>query len=355
MRALAVEVAARWAVRPHTASSFHDASRNASPLAAGAGGAGRTSSVMRRSSWASSSGTLLSKRSCTTCRGTDRAAEAVMGPIRSRAPPGAWAWRLLRSPAGCWISWVRRRGAARGAARGARAGRARAHLQRLCNLPPRVARPEVLPRRGSARSAAGVSAQRGARSLGAGFGRRLWAQALGVRGRGGGRRAKGFGGTREVARGWGRHLGDVHTDGGERGDEVERELDHLRRVAHKHSRSRVRPVLFHGTFPPGRDRGGAARRGAARRVAVRGGPASRSARPRAGARRCSRRARPPRCAARSPCRCSWPPHTAAPHPEGRPRRARPLPQRAASQASSTDVLILNEKAFKKAFSLNGRS
>jgi hypothetical protein len=177
MRALAVEVAARWAVRPHTASSFHDASRNASPLAAGAGGAGRTSSVMRRSSWASSSGTLLSKRSCTTCRGTDRAAEAVMGPIRSRAPPGAWAWRLLRSPAGCWISWVRRRGAARGAARGARAGRARAHLQRLCNLPPRVARPEVLPRRGSARSAARAL---WAQALGAGFGRRLWACGGGV-------------------------------------------------------------------------------------------------------------------------------------------------------------------------------
>jgi hypothetical protein len=167
MRASAVEVAARRTVRPHTASSFREASRNSSPLAAGAGIAGRTSSVMRRSSCASSSGTPLSKRSCTTCRGTDRAAEAVMGPIRPRAPPGAWAWRrgvahLLGAPS--------RGGAGR---RGARAGAPAASLQLAA-----ARRPTGGP------AAAGVSAQRGGgqraarRAL---FGRRLWAQALGVR------------------------------------------------------------------------------------------------------------------------------------------------------------------------------
>ena len=164
MRASAVEVAARRTVRPHTASSFREASRNSSPLAAGAGIAGRTSSVMRRSSCASSSGTPLSKRSCTTCRGTDRAAEAVMGPIRPRAPPGAWAWRrgvahLLGAPS--------RGGAGR---RGARAGAPAASLQLAA-----ARRPTGGP------AAAGVSAQRGARSLGAGFGRRLWACGRGCR------------------------------------------------------------------------------------------------------------------------------------------------------------------------------
>ena len=169
MRALAVEVAARWAVRPHTASSFHDASRNASPLAAGAGGAGRTSSVMRRSSWASSSGTLLSKRSCTTCRGTDRAAEAVMGPIRSaraRQAPGLGASsvppRGVGSP-GCAVAG--RRGGRRG-------GRAQGARGRTCSVFATCRR--ASPDRRSCRGGGQRAARRAL------FGRRLWAQALGA-------------------------------------------------------------------------------------------------------------------------------------------------------------------------------